>query len=357
MSLADILSARMAPLEERYGQLQEAVADPARAGTAEYPSLLRELGSLEKAMAPWREYTSLAKELEETKELAASDDQEMAELAAEDLPALESRFSELEAQILDRALEDDNDGDRPAIVEIRAGAGGDEAGLFVGDLFEVYTRFAGLSGWKVEVIDSNESDQGGFKEISFKVSGDDAFRRLRLESGGHRVQRVPKTETQGRIHTSAATVAVLPEVEEIDFELKPEDLEFQVMRSSGPGGQHVNKTSSAVRVIHIPTGEQVKCQESKQQGQNRERALELLRARLYGREKAKRDAERAGVRKAQIGSGDRSERVRTYNWPQNRVTDHRLGLNFSLERVLEGRIEDIVSALLVADREAKLAAL
>ena len=281
----------------------------------------------------------------------------MAALAAEELPDLEDRVNALEDSILDRALEDDNDGDRPAIVEIRAGAGGDEAALFVGDLFDIYNRYAVICGWKIQVVDSSQADHGGFKEISFKVTGDEAFRRMRLESGGHRVQRVPKTETQGRIHTSAATVAVLPEVEELDFKLNPDDLEFQAMRSSGPGGQHVNKTSSAVRVTHIPSGEAVKCQESSQQGQNRERALELLRARLYEREKAKRHAERAGARKEQIGSGDRSQRIRTYNWPQNRVTDHRIGVNFSLERALEGRMEEIVVALLTAEREAKLAAL
>ncbi|HJM39129.1 MAG TPA: peptide chain release factor 1 [Planctomycetota bacterium] len=357
MNLTEIIRGRISPIEERYNELQKAVSDPEVASTPGYPAMLRELGSLEKTLAPWREYEAVLAELTEAREMVAGEDEEMAALAEEEIPALEKKFSALEEGILDRALEDDRDGDRPAIVEIRAGAGGDEAAIFAGDLFEIYNRYSQLHKWKVEVLDSSASDMGGFKEISFKITGDEVFRLMRFESGGHRVQRVPKTETQGRIHTSAATVAVLPEVEAMDFELKPEDLEFQAMRSSGPGGQHVNKTSSAVRVIHKPTGEQVKCQESKQQGQNREMALALLRSRLYEREKAKRDAERAEERKGQIGSGDRSQRVRTYNWPQNRVTDHRIGSNFSLEQVLEGQLDSIVEGLLEADRAAKLAAL
>jgi len=357
MTLSDALGRRLEPLEARFEELQALVADPAQASLPTFPAYLRELGSLEKTLGPWRSYRNLESEIAEMRDMVESDDSEMAELASEELSSLEERFSVLESQLLERALEDDQDGDRPAIVEIRAGAGGDEAAIFAGDLFEIYSRFSQDRGWKIEVVDASESDQGGFKEISFKVTGEEVFRHLRFESGGHRVQRVPKTETQGRIHTSAATVAVLPEVEELDFELNPDDLEFQAMRSSGPGGQHVNKTSSAVRVIHIPTGEQVKCQESKQQGQNRERALQLLRARLYEREKAKVDAERAGMRKDQIGSGDRSQRVRTYNWPQNRVTDHRIGLNYSLDHVLEGRLDSLITDLHAADREAKLAAL
>jgi peptide chain release factor 1 len=357
MKLASVLRDRLAAFEARLQELQREAAEPDRAGKPGYPSLLREMGSLEKVVGPWHRYLELEKQVDEAEELAASGDEEMAALAQEELPALQEELDQLGESILDRALEEDTDGDRPAIVEIRAGAGGDEAALFARDLFEIYQRFGEGRGWRFEVLDSSESDMGGFKEISFKVTGDEVFRALRYESGGHRVQRVPKTETQGRIHTSAATVAVLPEVEAVDFELKNDDLEITAMRSSGPGGQHVNKTSSAIRVVHIPTGEAVKCQEGKSQLQNKERAIALLRSRLYEREKAKRDAERADLRKSQVGSGDRSQRIRTYNYPQNRVTDHRLGRNFSLEVVLEGRLDELVEALAAADRAAKLAAL
>jgi len=357
VKLASVLRERLGALEERHRELQVQAADPERAGRPDYPALLREMGSLDKVLGPWTRYQELEQQIAEAEEMAAGDDPDLKGLAEEELPALREELDGLTESILDRALEEDNDGDRPAIVEIRAGAGGDEASLFARDLFEIYHRFGESRGWKFEVVDSSETDMGGFKEVSFKVTGDEVFRALRYESGGHRVQRVPKTETQGRIHTSAATVAVLPEVEAMDFELKSDDLEITAMRSSGPGGQHVNKTSSAIRVVHIPTGEAVKCQEGKSQLQNKERAIALLRSRLYEREKAKRDAERADLRKSQVGSGDRSQRIRTYNYPQNRVTDHRLGRNFSLEVVLEGRLDDLVEALAAADRAAKLAAL
>ncbi|MBC8327505.1 MAG: peptide chain release factor 1 [Planctomycetes bacterium] len=348
---------RLAALEARHRELQAQVVDPTRASRPDYPDLLREMGTLEKVLGPWTRYQDLERQIAEAEEMAAAGDDELRVLAEEELPALREQLDGLTERILDRALEEDDDGGRAAIVEIRAGAGGDEAALFARDLFEVYHRFGESRRWKFEVMDSSESDMGGFKEISFKVSGEEVFRALRYESGGHRVQRVPKTETQGRIHTSAATVAVLPEVAAVDFELKSEDLEITAMRSSGPGGQSVNKTSSAIRVVHIPTGEAVKCQEGKSQLQNKERAIALLRSRLYDREKAKRDAERADLRKSQVGSGDRSQRIRTYNYPQNRVTDHRLGRNFSLEVVLEGRLDELVEALAAADRAAKLAAL
>ncbi|RMH03965.1 MAG: peptide chain release factor 1 [Planctomycetota bacterium] len=348
---------RLEGFARRRRELQSLVADPERAGKPDYPALLRELGALEKVLEPWRRYLEVERQLAEAEEMASGGDPELAALAAEEAADLRRELARLTEAILDRALEEDQDGDRPAIVEIRAGAGGEEAALFARDLFEIYQRFGESRGWKLEILDSSPSDLGGFKEVSFKVSGDEVFRTLRYESGGHRVQRVPKTEAQGRIHTSAATVAVLPEVEAVDFELRPEDLEITAMRSSGPGGQHVNKTSSAVRVVHLPTGEAVKCQEGKSQLQNKERALALLRSRLYQREKARRDAERADLRRNQVGSGDRSQRIRTYNWPQNRVTDHRLGRNFSLEQILEGRLDELVEALAAADRAARLAAL
>ncbi len=221
----------------------------------------------------------------------------------------------------------------------------------------IYTKFAALRGWKVEIVDCSETEHGGFKEIVLKMTGDEVFRTLKWESGGHRVQRVPQTETQGRTHTSAATVAVMPEVEAVDFELDDTELEITAMRSSGPGGQHVNKTSSAIRVIHLPTGIQVKCQEGKSQSRNKMMALDLLRAKLYEIDRMKREAARSELRRTQVGSGDRSQRIRTYNWPQNRVTDHRIGQSFSLEKIIEGQLEPLFAALLAADREAKLASL
>ena len=355
--LVTILRDRIDGLKSRQRELEELLADPEGAAKHGMQGLLRELGSLQKVLGPWEEYASTAAQVEEAREFIAGDDADMRELAEAELPELVERMEELEAGILDRVLEDDPDADKPALVEIRAGAGGEEAALFAGDLVRIYQKYAVLRSWKVELVDESPSDMGGFKEIVLRVEGDDAFRILRYESGGHRVQRVPATETQGRIHTSAATVAVMPEVEAIDFELDEEELEITAMRSSGPGGQHVNKTSSAIRVTHLPTGIQVKCQEDKSQLRNKAKALDLLRAKLYEIERVKREAERAEMRRTQVGSGDRSQRVRTYNWPQNRVTDHRIGESFSLEKVLEGQLDPMFEALLAADREAKLASL
>ena len=355
MSLVDVLRGRVDTLEARHKELETAVSDPEKVGAPQYPGLLRELGTLQKTLGPWREYTSLADEIEEMREFANGKDADMKELAEGELPEMEERFAVVEQQILDLVLEDDPDADKPALVEIRAGAGGDEAALFARDIALIYQKFAAIKGWQVEMVDVSESEMGGFKEIVFKFTGEDAFRMMRYESGGHRVQRVPATETQGRIHTSAATVAVMPEVEAIDFELDEEELEITAMRSSGPGGQHVNKTSSAVRVIHLPTGLQVKCQEDKSQLRNKAKALDLLRAKLYEIERIKRAEERSEMRRTQVGSGDRSMRIRTYNYPQNRVTDHRLGVSFSLEKIQEGLLDPIFASLLAADREEKLA--
>jgi len=357
MSLVDTLRGRVSEVEARQKDLETKLAEPSASSQPEFQSWLRELGTLHKVLGPWQEYTALDEEICEAKEFIRGKDAEMKELAELELPELEERFAEVEKVILDRVLEDDPDADKPALMEIRAGAGGDEAALFAGDMAKIYQKFAALRNWTMEIVAESRSEAGGYKEIVLKVTGDDAFRLLRYESGGHRVQRVPATETQGRIHTSAVTVAVMPEVEELDYQLDEEELEITAMRSSGPGGQHVNKTSSAIRVIHLPTGLQVKCQEDSSQLRNKARALDLLRAKLYEIERQKLDDERSEMRRTQVGTGDRSQRIRTYNYPQNRATDHRLGESFSLEKVSEGLIDAIFEALILADREAKLAAL
>ncbi len=355
MDLERILAPRVEALEERRRAIEAEIQEPGRAGRPGYGALMQELGSLQKVLGPWSEWLRLGAELADVRAMA--EDPEMAEMAAEDEARIVARRAELEQELLDRVLEDDPDAHRPAIVEIRAGTGGEEAALFAADLLRIYQRFATRRGWKMELMDSSESERGGFKEVTFKLTGEEVFRLMRWESGGHRVQRVPETETQGRIHTSAATVAVMPEAEEVDLELRDEDLEFTAMRAGGPGGQHVNKTASAVRVVHLPTGIAVRCQEDKSQLRNRERALALLRARLYERERQAREAERQDLRRSQVGSGDRSQRIRTYNWPQNRVTDHRIATSYSLEKVLEGDLDPILEDLLAADRAEKLASL
>jgi peptide chain release factor 1 len=357
MDLQDLLRRKVAALEERKRAIEDEVGQPGRAGKPGYGELLRELGAIGKVLDPWERWTKVRRSLAEARELIAGSDAEMAGLARDELPGLEREDAVLEADLLDRLLEDDPDANRPAIVEIRAGTGGEEAALFAADLARLYQRYAAAKGWRVEVLDSSPSEMGGLREFVFKLSGEEVFRSMRWESGGHRVQRVPATETQGRIHTSAATVAVMPEAEAVDIDLRPEDLEFTAMRAGGPGGQNVNKTESAVRVVHIPTGLMVKCQEDKSQLRNREKALQLLRSRLYELERRKREDARRDLRRTQVGSGDRSERIRTYNFPQNRVSDHRINQNFSLEKVLEGHLEEVFEALLAADREAKLAAL
>ena len=357
MDLQDLLRRKVAALEERKRAIEDEAGQPGRAGKPGYGELLRELGAIGKVLDPWERWTKVRRSLAEARELIAGNDAEMAALAREELPGLEREDAVLEADLLDRLLEDDPDANRPAIVEIRAGTGGEEAALFAADLARLYQKYAATKGWRVEVLDSSPSEMGGLREFVFKLSGEEVFRSMRWESGGHRVQRVPATETQGRIHTSAATVAVMPEAEAVDIELRPEDLEFTAMRAGGPGGQNVNKTESAVRVVHLPTGLMVKCQEDKSQLRNREKALQLLRSRLYELERRKREDARRDLRRTQVGSGDRSERIRTYNFPQNRVSDHRINQNFSLEKVLEGHLEEVFEALLAADREAKLAAL
>jgi peptide chain release factor 1 len=305
-------------------------------------------------------FSALEKQLADNRALAADEslDAELREMAAEEIPALEAQLSAIYEDILSAMIPPDPSDSRNTIVEIRAGTGGDEASLFAADLFRMYSRYAEGRGWKIEMMGGSESEAGGWKEISFLVSGEDVYKMLKFESGVHRVQRVPVTEAQGRIHTSAATVAVLPEAEEVDVEIKPEELEISVARASGPGGQGVNTTDSAVQILHKPTGMIVKCADERSQIKNKAKALKVLRSRLLEKREEEERAKYAANRKAQIGSGDRSERIRTYNFPQGRITDHRIGLTlYNLSQAMEGRIEEVIEALQVADRDMKVKAL
>jgi peptide chain release factor 1 len=317
--------------------------------------ILREHARLKELMALWQDYEKTERELEDSRTLAAGDDAEMAELAAGELSNLEKRLPGLEKDLQIALLPPEPGEDRDAIVEIRAGTGGTEAALFAADLYRLYCRFAEANGWKVEPMDSSEADLGGLKEIVFRLSGDSVFRKMRYESGVHRVQRVPTTEAQGRIHTSTATVAVLPEAEEVDIELKMEDLRIEVCRAGGPGGQGVNTTDSAVQVLHIPTGRIVRCQDGRSQQQNKERALQIMRTRLLEDKRRKEEEKYSAHRKSLIGGGGREEKIRTYNFPQNRVTDHRTGLTlYSLDRFMEGEIDEMVDSLQASDMAQRL---
>ncbi len=295
----------------------------------------------------------------EAQEMAASDDADMAAMAAEEVESLSAQIEALESKLQLMLLPKDKADDRSVILEVRAGTGGDEAALFAGDLFRMYQRYASLHGWKVEVLSASESEMGGFKEVQASISGTGVFARMKFESGVHRVQRVPETETQGRVHTSAATVAVLPEPEEVDVEINDSDLRIDVFRASGPGGQSVNTTDSAVRITHLPTGVIVIQQDEKSQHKNKAKALKVLRARLYDMERERADAERAEERRGQIGSGDRSERIRTYNYPQSRVTDHRINLTlYKLDKIIEGEaLDEMIDALIREDQTERLAAM
>lgn len=305
-------------------------------------------------------YDQLAKvlhDLQENQELLndSSTDPELRKLASEEIPALEAEEARLRKEVLLLMIPPDPSDSRNTIMEIRAGAGGDEASLFAADLFRMYTRFAENRGWKIETLGTSESEAGGFKEISFLISGENVYRTLKYESGVHRVQRIPVTEAGGRIHTSTATVAVLPEAEEVDIEIRPEDLEITVARASGPGGQGVNTTDSAVQILHKPTGMIVKCADERSQLKNKAKALKVLRSRLLERKQEEEAEKYAANRRNQIGRGDRSERIRTYNFPQSRVTDHRIGLSLqNLDAIMEGELDELISALQQADQDARL---
>jgi len=317
--------------------------------------VLREHGAAKQLLETWDALVKARRELVENTELAAGADREMAELAAGEIPALEAEIPRLERAVQVALLPPEPDEDRDAIVEIRAGTGGTEAALFAADLFRMYSRYADAKGLKVEEMDSSSADLGGFREIIFRVSGASVFRQLRYESGVHRVQRVPATEAQGRIHTSTATVAVLPEAEEVDIDIRPEDLRIEVCRAGGPGGQGVNTTDSAVQVMHIPTGRIVRCQDGRSQQQNKERALQIMRSRLLEDKRREEEEKYSAHRKSLIGGGGREEKIRTYNFAENRITDHRIKLSlYNLDRFLEGDIAEMIEALQASDIEDRL---
>nr|WP_280519164.1 peptide chain release factor 1 [Shinella curvata] len=341
----------MRELERRFGEIEARMS--AGPDSETYVRLASEYSELQPVVAKIREYQKVDGEIADLDALLndKTTDREMRDLAEMELPDLKERLEGLEKEMQILLLPKDAADEKSAILEIRAGTGGSEAALFAGDLFRMYERYAAAHNWKVEVLSSSEGEAGGFKEIIATITGRGVFAKLKFESGVHRVQRVPETEASGRIHTSAATVAVLPEAEEIDIEIRPEDIRIDTMRSSGAGGQHVNTTDSAVRITHLPTGLVVTSSE-KSQHQNRAKAMQVLRSRLYDIERQRADSERSADRKSQVGSGDRSERIRTYNFPQGRVTDHRINLTlYKLDRMMVGEIDEIVDAL-VADYQA-----
>ena len=348
---------KMRELERRFGEIEARMSAGPAADV--YVKLASEYSELEPVVKKIREYQAAIDEADGLRAMLSdkATDREMRDLAEMELPEIESRIEALEGEMQILLLPKDAADEKSAILEIRAGTGGSEAALFAGDLFRMYERFASTKGWKVEVLSASEGEAGGYKEIIATISGRGVFSKLKFESGVHRVQRVPETEASGRIHTSAATVAVLPEAEDIDIEIKPEDIRIDTMRASGAGGQHVNTTDSAVRITHLPTGIVVTSSE-KSQHQNRAKAMQVLRSRLYDIERQKLDSERSANRKSQVGSGDRSERIRTYNFPQGRVTDHRINLTlYKLDRMIEGDLDEMLDALISDYQAGQLAQL
>ena len=348
---------KLQKVEDRLGEIESQLGDPSViADVDRFTKLTRELSTLEPVVTKFRQYKKILAQIDEDKILLdTAEDDELKNLAAEELVELKKSKAEFDAELPVLLLPRDPNDEKNVIVEIRGGVGGEEAALFAGDLFRMYTRYSERQGWRVDIVDANPTTIGGFKEISFTVDGAAAYSRLKYESGTHRVQRVPVTESSGRIHTSAVTVAVLPEAEEVDVEINPADLRIDTYCASGAGGQYVNKTESAIRITHIPSGIVVQCQDEKSQLKNKEKAMRVLRARVKDLAVREQNEAIAADRKNQVGSGDRSERIRTYNFPQGRVTDHRINLTlYKLESVLNGDLDEIISALITADQSKKL---
>lgn len=351
---------KLIEVEKRFEEVNETVCRPEIVTDQEqYTKLMREIKQLTPVVEKFREYKKAKETNEESRAMLDEGglDADFAEMVKEEFEQSKADIERISEELKILLLPRDPNDDRNVIIEIRGGAGGEESALFAGVLFRMYSMYAEAKGFKTEVLNANETGLGGYKEISFSVEGDGAYSRFKFESGVHRVQRVPETESQGRIHTSTVTVAVLPEAEDIDFELNEKDLQIDTFRSSGAGGQHINKTSSAIRITHIPTGTVVECQDERSQHKNKEKAMKVLRSRLYDAEKAKHDAEIAGERKSQVGTGDRSERIRTYNYPQGRISDHRIGLTlYKIEQMLNGDLDELIDALITADTAEKLKA-
>ncbi len=347
---------RLVEIEEKYEELEKRMQDPnVYTDPAQYAKLAREQKELSGVVEAFRRYKKAKKDMEEASELMS--DPDFKEMAQEEFENKRCEIEKIEEEIKLLLLPTDPNDSKNVIVEIRGGAGGDEAALFAHSLYRMYNMYADSKRWKTEIANMNDTEIGGIKEVSFMIIGEGAYSRLKYESGVHRVQRVPDTESSGRIHTSTVTVAVLPEMEEVDFEINPTDLQIDTFRSSGAGGQHVNKTESAIRITHLPTGTVVECQDERSQHKNRERAMKILVSRLYEEEQRKQIAAHAAERKSQVGTGDRSERIRTYNFPQGRLTDHRIGLTlYRLEQILNGDLDEIVDALIMAEQTEKLKA-
>ena len=345
---------KLEDVEKRFEEVSKKISDPeVIARQSEWQKLMKEHAAMVDVVEKYREYKKANKDLEQAKEML--NDKELKELAEMEIEEIKEKLPKIEEELKILLIPKDPDDDKNIICEIRAGAGGEEAALFAGTLFRMYSMYAENRHWKIDVLNENETGLGGYKEITFMVTGKGAYSRLKFESGVHRVHRVPDTESSGRIHTSTATVAVLPVVEDVEIEINPADVKMEVFRASGAGGQHVNKTSSAVRLIHEPTGIVAECQTERSQTQNREYAMRLLKSRIYEQEKAKQDAELANERKSQVGSGDRSEKIRTYNYPQGRITDHRIGMSiYQMENFLNGGLDEMIDNLIAADRAEKL---
>ncbi|MGN0462605.1 MAG: peptide chain release factor 1 [Ruminococcus sp.] len=342
---------------KRYDELNNRLYDPSVAGDAtKFNETMKEIKSIEPIVLKYREYKQAQQTIEDSLEILKSEnDDELRELAQMEMDEAKETLPKIEEELKILLLPKDPNDERNVIVEIRGGTGGEESSLFAGDLFRMYSMYADKKGFKTEILSANETGLGGYKEISFMVNGDGAYSKLKYESGTHRVQRVPETESSGRVHTSAVTVAVLPEADDVEVDINPNDLQIDTFRSSGAGGQHINKTSSAIRITHIPTGMVVECQDERSQYKNKDKAMKVLKSRLLKIEQDKQNAEISENRKSQVGSGDRSEKIRTYNFPQSRVTDHRIGLTlYKLDDILNGNLDEVIDALIAYDRAEKL---